>query len=490
MRSVIRSTAWLSSGYGALIVGGLVTAKILSLLIGPAGYGYLTLYGTLLAIGWAAATYGLPAVVTRRGAEALARSDQEQWRQLKTSAFAYAWAISLMAAVVLVVFRSPIGDGVVHRPFSLVDAGVLALALVCGAMAPVQMAVLRTEGRIREIALADGLTALGSAVTTIGIVMMWGDAGVVFAVSAAAAIRLLAFTRYAGRPPFPDARGWARVGRDLALLARATGPIMASMGVYNLPVFVVPILVVHLLGSAATGLYAAAFAIGRTYLGFLARVMGQDFYARIGRLPPESPGFTSLMHDQQELIIWVSLPMGVLLIAFAHIIVPIAYSPRFLPMVTLLCWLVAADAVRYMGTLFDLIVLAKCSPGAYLRVESVSGAATLLAMAGGLWLMGLEGVGIGWALGQICRFGYGARMVTRVLGIRAFGPGIPHRLAAAVAILGATLAFQAAMPPDVVMGVAGCAGAGLGVVSFRRLRSQWSRHEQRWEQPGFSHGSL
>lgn len=66
MKSAIQRTAWLSSGYGALIVGGLVTAKVLSVLIGPVGYGYLTLYGTLLAVGWAVFTWGLPARLTKR----------------------------------------------------------------------------------------------------------------------------------------------------------------------------------------------------------------------------------------------------------------------------------------------------------------------------------------------------------------------------------------------------------------------------------------
>lgn len=454
------------------IICGLATAKILSSLVGPAGYGYFALYGTILGIGWLWALLGIQAMLPRLGSPLWAEGRIREWHALKFAALAVTGMVLGSCVLGLVMFRHVIGLIVLHQSLSLRSALLLSLALFLGGTAPIQNSILKSEGKVSNLARADIATALINSALTVGIVAALHTAGIIYAVAASAMVHWLVLYRYAGLPRLPRRSEARRMIAAAASLLRMGIPYTGTSLVANACGLIVPILIVQRLGTSAVGLYAAATTVGGQYLGFFVSIMGRDYYPRLSAISLGHPSFRKIVQNQQEMVLLVGLPLVMLLLAGAPLLIPLIYTPRFVPLVPLLQWIAACELLRYVGATLGYIVLAKLSSRDYFYLESAGGLATLGATMFGLHQWGFLGIGIGYAIGQLVHL-VGASVIVR----RSIGYSPPAHLqrwfAASLFLLLAERGVMAWIPQNLAIITSSVLTFGVCCVCWNILRNRW-----------------
>lgn len=429
MRTTIKKTGVLGATYAVALVCGLCTAKVLASRIGPLGYGYFSLYGAILTTGWMLTALGIPAGIPRFGASIIGTP---KWANLKTAGVAITIATSLLAAVILVTWRQSIGIFVLHQSLGLAPTLMLIVAFVFGAQAPVQNAILKTERALRPLIIADSLAAVGGSMATIAMVCIFGDAGIVPSLALSAVLKWAIFARWTGIFPQRGTRDGA-ISAAKKLVGFGT-TYSLSVTLTNLLSLTLPIIILHVSNVARVGLYAAATSVVAMYVGLFSSVLGRDFYPRIAALDPTHPPFRVIVGEEYELMLLLSLPASVLLIAVAPLVIPLVYSRNFLPMDGLIMWLAVAAILRLSGAVYGYVVLAKLSSRDYLSLEGVSGLVAFGLSVVGLLRWGLVGVGVAAVFSSGVHLMYGVYLVRKKVG---FSMNLREKLGLMIAAAGA-----------------------------------------------------
>ena len=398
MKSIFRATALLSGSSAASILLSLISTKVLATVLHPAGYGYYGLLQSFVAVGSLVMGMGLATGLVRLGAASAANHDQAEMANLRAGAWILGGALAVVALPVLALFREPLSrwalGGAEHQKAIL----LMGLALCFTAGMNVQNGLLNAWHKVEALA-AYGVanTALNGAVSVVA-VCIWHADGIVPAVLGGAVASWAASRYFLWRnlPPlahhvsFHDALRCAR-----ALLVFGL-PFTASSAVGTGVQLGLPMLVLHLVSTEGVAYYKAAAAISVGYLGFLVTAMSQDYYPRLSAVRNQPLAMAALIREQYRLVMLLAAPMILLTLALVPYLVPIVYSPRFVPTVEILEWQLIGDIFKFSSWTMSFAILARCTPMTYFVTETIGGLATLAGTWVGVRMFGLAGLGIGF----------------------------------------------------------------------------------------------
>lgn len=467
MRATIKKTLALGATYAVAIVCGLVTAKVLANSVGPLGYGYFSLYGAVLTTGWMLTALGVPAALPRFGASVIGT---ESWSNLKAAGVAITTVSSLLAALLLIILRQPIGKWALHQPLGLAPALMLAVAFVFGAQTPVQNAILKTEQVLRPLVIADSLTALGTSVVTIVMVATFRVDGIIPAIALAAVLKWVIFSRWAGKLPHSGIRDGMVAAAKTLLRFGITYSLSVTLA--NLLAVTLPVIILHVSNLANVGLYAAATGVVGMYVGLLSSILGRDFYPRIAGLDLAHPHLRRIVAEEHDLMIVLALPASVLLIALSPIVIPLVYSRHFLPMDGLISWLAVAAILRLSSAVYGYVVLAKLTAREYLALEGLSGVVAFGLAIAGLLCWGLVGIGVAAVFSAGVHLVYAVHLVRKSAGFSMTVQG-KRGAVVATAVAGAMLAIQWIPMTEWRSVITVAMTMGSGLVCLQALRTRW-----------------
>jgi PST family polysaccharide transporter len=402
MKSIFRATAILSSSSLATILFAVATAKIVSVLVGPAGYGYLGLLQSLLATGALLFGMGVSTALVKEGALSLSREDQRAVGSLREAALLLSCALGGLGAVLLVLFRAPIGRWMLGQAQHSLAALLIGAALTFTLLAATLTSTLNAHHRIKELAKTAVLTSILSNVATILLVWRMGVRGILPAVVFAAAVSLV-IVLYFVRKNLPSSRAVAAPSRADLLnssqsLLRFGVPYMASLLVGTGVNLVLPSVILHTLGINAVGFYRASVAISVGYLGFMLAAMAQDYYPRVSAMADRPDQLVDLVNQQHRLIMLVVAPIILAALAITPFFVPILYSAKFYPTVDILEWQLIGDLFKFSSWTMSYVILVRCSTVVYFLTELSAGVLLATTSYAGIRLFGLPGLGMAFLL--------------------------------------------------------------------------------------------
>jgi len=403
MRSIFRATAILSSSSLATIFFSVATAKITSVLLGPGGYGYLGLLQGLLGTGTLLLGMGVSTALVKEGAVALSREDQRGVDSLSRAAGLLSLSLGGVGAVLLVIFRAPIGRWMLGQAQHTGAALLVGAALTFTLLTATFTSTLNAHHRIKELAKTGVVTSVLSNLATILLVWRLGVRGVLPAVVLAAAISLatvMYFVRKNIGAPASSPNPGELVQSSHALL-RFGIPYMASLLVGTGVNLVMPAVILHTLDISAVGFYRASVAISVNYLGFMLAAMAQDYYPRVSALADHPDQLADVVNQQHRLIMLVAAPIILVAVAVTPYFVPIIYSKKFYPTVDLLEWQLIGDIFKFSSWTMSYVILARCSSVVYFLTELSAGVLMALTSYAGIRILGLPGLGIGFLITYI-----------------------------------------------------------------------------------------
>jgi len=340
---------------------------------------------------------GLGGSLVRLIPSVLAKDGTQEVSALRRAAWWLFWGFGSLAFLVLFFFRVPISRIVLGGPE---HAGVVALmgaALFLSLASGIQASILNAYHRIGALAqlgVLNSILGAGSSITLIG---LFGEDGIPFAIVTGAVVSFSLsrlFLRRAEKDNLPRAtwRDTIRAARSLLLFGV---PLTGSQVVGEGARLALPLVVVSMLDKESVGFFGAASAIAVTYMGFLVKAMGQDYFPRVSAAVDDPHELARLANQQLRLVLLLGVPLILGVSAMSSIVIPLVYSPAFIPAVAVLQWQLAGDVLKLPTWVIGFMILVRTSRK-YFTVELLAGVFLLAFSWLGITMFGLVGIGIGW----------------------------------------------------------------------------------------------
>ena len=346
MRSILKATAILSSGWAVSLVLGVFSAKVTAVVVGPAGVGFLGLLQSTLGL----ATLTLVGVITamvQTVSRVRAAADARSEAALRLAAWWLCAVIGTGAAVVMVIARVPIARTMLGGEARAFAVFPLAAAVAIALVASVQSGLLSAHGRIRELAKIGVSNSTIAPALLIVSVWLWHDQALPWAVLGGTLASVAAGRYYLNRVPHP---GISVTAREVWLSARTLLSLglplnigaLAGTGVQ----LALPLLVLDQVGSSEVGMYRAAAGISQMYLAFLTPVLGQEYYPRAAASGNDPDALAAIVNQQLRIVLMIAGPLVLAMLTLVPEIVPRLYTREFAPAVQVLEWQLTGDVLR------------------------------------------------------------------------------------------------------------------------------------------------
>ena len=392
---ILKSSALVGGSSVLNIVIGIVRTKVMALLLGPAGFGLLSVYGSIVTLTQAFAGMGVNSSGVRQIAEAAGTNETETIARTTWILRRISLLLGLLGALFLIVFSQQVSAITFGNRSHAAAISLLSVAAFFTLVSAGQGALIQGMRRIADLAKMSTLGALFGTLCSIPLVYFLRDRGVVPALIAVAVMTALMSWWYSRKvqiqtPTFTAAAVLHEVGALLKLGFAFMASGLMTMGV----AYVIRITVLRKVGFEATGLYQAAWTLGGLYVGFILQAMGADFYPRLTAQANDNVACNRLVNEQAQVGLLLAGPGVLATLTFAPLVIALFYSARFGAAVGILRWICLGTIIQVVTWPMGFIIIAKAKQTLFVCCE-LAWAIVSLGLA---WVcvsdFGLDGVGI------------------------------------------------------------------------------------------------
>ena len=187
---ILKSSAWIG-GSSLLTIGiGVIRTKAMAVMLGPAGFGLMGLYSSIIDLVLALAGMGIGSSGVRQIAESVSTGDEARIARTVIVLRRTAAALGILGAVLMVVFCGLLSTLTFGDDRHAGAVALLGLAVFFRSVAAGQGALIQGLRRIADLAKIGVLGALLGAIFSVVLVYALGEAGVALSLVAAAALGL------------------------------------------------------------------------------------------------------------------------------------------------------------------------------------------------------------------------------------------------------------------------------------------------------------
>ena len=421
---ILKYTGLFGGVQGLTILISLVRTKLVALILGPQGMGLLSLFNQTVSLLSNATNLGIPTSGVRTISEAFEKGDEENLRHAvmlvrswSLLAAAMGTLLCLIACPLLNMTTFSWGNHTLH--FAVLSPVIGLMTMMGG-----ELAVLKGLRRMRRLARISIINVVLTLVISVPIILYEGERGIVPSLAIVALFQLLVTIFYSYHI-FP-----LRWSFNKKVLGEGTS--MVRLGV--------AFVVASVLGSGAEfavrsyfsyvdsleflGLYNAAYMMIVTYGGMVFASMDNDYFPRLSGVIGNPRVFHQTVNSQIEASLLLICPMLVVLAFFMPVVIPLLFSGKFLPIVTMAQIAVFSLYFRTLSLPMAYMNLAKGKSLAFLLLEAMSAVALVATVVVGYHHGDLLGVGYALVAAQFfdfvvtlvyvrCCFGF--RLSSRVL---------------------------------------------------------------------------
>jgi PST family polysaccharide transporter len=408
----------MGSGSIANIAIGIVSVKVLAVLLGPAGVGLMGLYQSIMGTASTLAGCGMQTSGVRQ--IAISQGDPKLLGLVRRTLLLGNLLLGGIGMGLLWFFREPVALLVFKDAVYSSQVGWLGVGVFMSLLAASQIATLQGMRRIGDVARVNVLGALFGAL--VGILFVWslGLAGLQWFVVAAPAGSLIFSSWYAKRlPQVETGQSVAELSRQWRSMMRFGVPVMAAALLTVVTQLIVRSLVVRDLGLDASGYFQAAWAISMTYIGFVLSAMGADYLPRLTEEIHDRERAKSLVNEQTEMALLMAGPILLAMLTLAPWIIELLYAKGFLPAAEILRWQVMGDIFKIAGWPMGFIVLAMGRGDLFIATQFNWNAIYLLSLWLGLDRFGLAALGLGFFVAYVIQVVVVRLVVGRIAGFKS-----------------------------------------------------------------------
>jgi len=392
----ILKSSVLIGGSSLLNIGiGIVRTKAMAVLLGPAGFGLMGLYGSIADLAVCIGGMGVNSSGVRQIADAASSGDDKRIARTVTVLRRSAVLLGILGAVVLVVFCRQVSALTFGSDEHAGAVALLSLVVLLRIVAGGQAALVHGMRRITDLAKMGVLGALFGTMISIPVVYFLREEGIVPSLVCGAVMSIVMTWRDSRKVQIqPPAMTLSEVRHEAASLLKLGFAFMASCFLLMGVTYAVRIIVVRNVGLEAAGFYSVAWALGGLYVGFILQAMDADFYPRLVSVATDNTLCNRLVNEQVQVSLLLAGPGIIATVTFAPLVIPLLYSNKFAEAVEILRWICLGMALRVIIWPMNYIGAAKNRALIFVGVDL----AWTLVNVGLAWVcvghFGLNGAGI------------------------------------------------------------------------------------------------
>lgn len=338
----------------------ILRAKVMALMLGPAGMGLMGLYSSIVDFTLSVADLGVTGSGVRQMAEAAGSGDLSRIARTAAVLRRTSIVLGLIGALVLVVFCRPIAEWTFGTPQFALSVACLSLAVLFRIVSNGHGALIQGMRRIPDLARMGVLSAIVSTIGTVTLVYFFRTSGVMPSLVLSAAVTLALAVWYSRKIEIPAAT-LARedVRSEAATLLKLGAAFMLMSAVGTGAAYAIRLIVRERLGLEAAGLYQAAWTLGGVYVAFILQSMASDFYPRLTAVANDHPECNRIVNEQAHVSLLLAGPGIIGTVTFAPLVLAIFYDSRFTGAVEPLRWFCLGMALRIIAWPMGYIIVAK-----------------------------------------------------------------------------------------------------------------------------------
>ena len=351
----------------------MVKNKFVAILLGPSGFGLMSVFGTITVLVGTISGMGVAISGVRQIAEAQGIGDQEQVARVVKTLRRTVWATGLLGLIFMVA-----GCGLLSRAYFGTYDHALAIALLgitimLGNIAAGQSCILQGTRRISALAKVSVISAINGTVLSIPCFYLWGQKGIVPSLLLCATAALGTSWYYSRQIALKPVSVTWRESRGAAVkLLHFGAPLMAA----------------GLIGALSTGVM----------VNFVIGAMTADYYPRLTAVAHDDQHICDEVNAQTEIALLLAVPGLALTIAFAPLAIALFYSGKFDAAVIILRWSVYGILGRVITWPMGFVLLAKGMGKTFFCTETLSNGFYVAAIWFCTRQWGLPGTGIAFLL--------------------------------------------------------------------------------------------
>jgi len=392
---ILKSSALIGGSSMLNVAIGMVRTKAMAVLLGPAGFGLMGVYGSIADFALSIASMGINTSGVRQIAEAVGSGEADRIAQTVVVLRRTSVILGLFGAVLLVLFSSQVSNLTFGSNQHAAAVALLSLAVFFRLVSGSQGALVQGMRRISDLAKMSLLGAAYSTVISIPMVYFLREDGVVPALVVVAAMSIVSSWWYSRKVRVETPSMTVRqVRHEAASLLKLGFAFMACWVLTTGAAYAVRTMVLRMIGFEAAGFYSSAWTIGGLYVGFILQAMGADFYPRLTAVAADNTECNRLVNEQAQISLLLAGPGVIATITFTPIVIALFYSAKFGAAVEVLRWICLGATLQVITWPMGFIPMAKGKSNLIVATEL----AWAIVNVGLSWLclksFGLKGAGI------------------------------------------------------------------------------------------------
>ncbi len=392
---ILKSSALIGGSSAINIAIGIIRTKAMAVLLGPAGFGLMGIYSSIIDLAQSIAGMGINSSGVRQIAAANGSEDTNRIARTVFILRRASIVLGIVGAVLLAALSWQISDLTFGSNDRAAAVALLALAVLFRSVSAGQGAVLQGMRHISDLAKMNVFGAIFGASACIIFVYVFHEEGVVFALVSIAAMSVLTSWWYSRKVQIqPPVMTTSEIKKETAALLKLGFAFMASGLLMMGAAYVVRLMVIRLVSLEAAGYYQAAWTLGGLYVGFILQAMGADFYPRLAAAAHDHALCNRLVNEQTQVSLLLAGPGVLATLVFAPLVTSVFYTAEFHVAVDVLRWICLGIALRVISWPMGFIIVAKDARNIFILAEL----AWTVVNLGLSWLciksFGLTGAGI------------------------------------------------------------------------------------------------
>ena len=369
---IFKYTGLFGGVQGLNILIGIVRNKIIALLLGPIGVGFISIYNTASVFLQNSTNFGLQMSGVRDVSRAFdsgnADALQEKIRILRLWSLIVG-GIGFVATAMLCRALSEwaFSSGEYTIEFLLL-APIVAMAAIAGG----ETAILKATRRLKQLAQISVLGVVGSLMVSVPLYMKWGNDGIIPSLILIGIVQLLLAVVYSYRI-YP------------LKLRCSKNDILEGRGMINVGI---AFMLAGILNSGAD------FFV-RTYLGDISMSLAGFYNVGVSN---DTRKMNGAVNRQIEVSTIMISPLLVILMISLPILIPLLFSKQFIPVIGMTQLAIIAIQFRTLNLPVSYIMLAKGDSKSFLFNEFIYDILLIVNIILGYNNWGLDGTGLALAV--------------------------------------------------------------------------------------------
>ncbi len=404
-RQVFKATSIFGGVQVFNILIGIIRSKIVAVLLGTSGYGFMGLLNAPIGFITNLTGLGISFSAVRDISAANETGDQVKLSTTLKTFRRWVWVtgiLGMFTVIILSPWLSQWSFGNTEYAWAFI---LVSITLLINSVSGGQSAILRGTRKIKDTAKAGVWGATLGLITSIPLYYFYGMMGIVPAIIISAFTALFLSWHFSRRvktvPVEVSCRESYQQGKQMVRLG-------VMMTLANLITSGVSYLVIAYIGNVGgmgeVGLYNAGWAITNQYTGLVFTAMGVDYFPRLSGIHHDNTKVKDAVNQQAEISILIIAPIMLLYLSSLPILIPLLYTKDFLSIIPFTQWVVIGMLFKAASWTMGFIILAKGENVLFFWTELIANVILLSCNIGGYYILGLEGLGVGFVVLYVLYF--------------------------------------------------------------------------------------